>query len=95
MRGETHTAWSIDEARWQTPPKIIACGSCGSLRSQEQRWRDYAVMAFANSAKSSSSSSSIGAKVESGLVDRVIGLRLPNEDELDEDFAEFAKAITA
>gem|GEM_PF-6684929 len=45
----------------------------GSLRLAHPT-ENYAVTA---SAKSSSSSSSIGEKVESGLVESVIGLRLP------------------
>jgi hypothetical protein len=55
----------------------------GELRRQRAgttaQTEDYAVTALAYSANSSSSSSSIGAKVESGLVESVIGLRLPGE----------------
>jgi hypothetical protein len=50
-------------------------GGYGSLLSQGRHREAYAVTASTRS--SSSISSSIGAKVESGLVDSVIGLRLP------------------
>jgi primase-polymerase (primpol)-like protein len=65
-----------------------SCGACHRARIRATRWLgrddtengsdDYAVTALANSAKSSSSgSSSIGFTAESGLVESVIGLRLP------------------
>src|SRR5689334_14904346 len=62
--------------KWPISRVATPAGGYGSLRSQDDR--TYAVTA---SRSSSSSSSSIGLKVESGLVDSVIGLRpLLDED---------------
>src|SRR5438445_11919242 len=58
--------------------KINFCGYGSRLKAGTTVERRQAVTASTRS--SSSKSSSIGAKVESGLVESVIGLRLPEDD---------------
>src|SRR5258706_9021787 len=79
----THTPRLKEGALRQTPSATINIGGYGSRRSPGRRQKGamcvhQAVAAWANS---SSSSSSTGAKVESGLVESVIGLPVPEDNE--------------
>jgi hypothetical protein len=67
------------QLRWLKLKRARALTAAGADASSRRRpgevWRDYAVTTSAKSF--SSTSSSIGENVVSGLVDSVIGLRLP------------------
>src|SRR5260370_33978713 len=79
----THTPRLKEGALRQTPSATINIGGYGSRRSPGRRQKGamcvhQAVAAWANS---SSSSSSTGAKVESGFVESVVGFKVPEDKE--------------